>query len=167
MTGAIGTNNIPPLFPAVSFATDDTDVTKLKEVLVAGYPAGFLGGITVSKSLFAASSVASVQEFFTFHEGTFDLISLGGSIVAQPGSSGGAVVAPTDKLVALITTSTNAETTAERDLRAVTLSHINRAITQERGEQLSTFLSGNLSAKRALFEKNNAPALRSLLRSNF
>lgn len=143
--------------------TKEVAVDVGSEVLVAGYPAGFVGGITIQKSLYPASSVTSVREVFTFATSTVDLISVGGSIVAQKGSSGGAVVGRDGRLKGLVVTSTQAASTNDRDLRAITLSHVNRDIKLSTGYSLGEFLSKNLPAESHRFITTVAPTLTRLL----
>lgn len=138
-------------------------------VLLAGYPAGFLGGITVQKDLYAASAHAFVQQLYTFDVTTADLFSIGGSIVAQKGSSGGAVAVATEQspngaaLTGLIVTSSEATDTASRDLRALSTEYIIRDFETERGIPLADYLSHDLSQEKQLFMNSTAPALKNAL----
>jgi len=73
-------------------------------------------------------------------------------VVSQGGSSGGAVVRTYDgKLVGLIATATTGETTATRDLRAITISYINRSLASVGKLGLAEFLSVDLKAEVASF----------------
>lgn len=110
------------------------------QVLVGGYPAGFLGGITLLKSLSITTSIATIQALHTFMEHTIDLFSLGGIIVAQSGASGSAVVNQWGKLVGLVVTSSDGATTADRNLRALSTSYIARAFRAEKGEEIGDFI---------------------------
>lgn len=121
-------------------------------VLIGSYPAGFLGSIETQKSLHAASTIGSIQDLFTFGDANaIDLLSLGGVIVAQSGSSGGAVVNQWGKLIAIASTASTKGTTAERDLRAITFAHIDRVLARERSTTLSGFLTGNIEVEAATF----------------
>ena len=133
-------------------------------VLVASYPAEFIGGATAQLSLFPASSVTAIQGLLTFSDqGTVDLISMGGIIEAQSGSSGGAIVNAWGRLIGIISTTSEGKTTAERDLRAVTLSYINRDIAVQSGLDLQTILGGNTEAEASAFNTSEVPALLQLL----
>lgn len=116
------------------------------QTLVAGYPAGFLDGITIEKSLFATSAFTTIGQLYTFNEArNVDVVSVGGTVVAQGGSSGGAVVRTYDgQLVGLIATATAGETTSSRDLRAITIGYINRALATDGKGGLVELLSGDL-----------------------
>ncbi|MEX0917441.1 MAG: serine protease [Candidatus Paceibacterota bacterium] len=166
VTEAIGTNEIPSSFPAHSLSIESTRITEGDNVLAAAYPAGFLGSISVNKNLFAASSVTKIEELFTFEGQTLDLLSLGSTIIAQAGSSGGAVVSNENKVIGLIVTSTSEETTDARILRAITIGHINRALLKETNVPLSGYLQGNLEVRANSFAQEIAPQLRELLYLN-
>lgn len=131
------------------------------QVLVATYPAEFIGGIQTELDLYAASSITTVGQLLTFGQNTVDAISLGGIIEAQAGSSGGEVVNPWGRLIGVVTTTTDASTTAGRDLRAITLSYINTDLKNQSGSDLSTFLTGDVTDEEAQFNANVAPSLLS------
>lgn len=147
---------IPPLYDTESVAVGE-------EVLLAAYPAGFLGGITIAKDLYITSTITKIMDVFTFKDNTIDLFSIGGSVVAQQGSSGGAVVDGFSKLIGIIVTSSVAEITSDRDLRAITIGHINRSLLKDAGFNLKTLLESDISAKVQEFNKNTSPVLTQLL----
>lgn len=157
------TKTIPETFPFVSPLYNSGNITTGDNVLLAGYPAGFLSGIVISKSLYISSAVTQIMELFTFKEGTLDLFSIGGSVVAQQGSSGGAVVNDQNELLGIIVTSTVADTTGDRDLRAITIAHINRSFMKDTGFDLQTLLSGDIQAEADAFNENIAPILTQAL----
>jgi len=138
-------------------------------VLLAGYPAGFLGGATIAKELYAVSANSTVGNIYTFDTNTIDLFSIGGSVVAQQGSSGGAVAQATAEspngaaLVGLIVTSSDAETTSERDLRALSTQYIIRDFERERGLALADYLGLNLAEEQARFQLTTVPTLTTAL----
>lgn len=132
-------------------------------VTVAGYPAGFLGGATIQTELYAASSNTQVGQLYTFGTQAVDLFSVGGSIVAQQGSSGGPVARSDGALVGLIVTSSSAPNTAGRDLRALSTEYIIRDFESEAGVPLEAFFNLNLAAQAASFQATVAPALTKAL----
>lgn len=149
----------PPSFPFIQFDTRDAIGFEGDKVLVASYPAEFLGGIAARYNLFPASSVATIGSLLTFAVRSVDAISLGGIIEAQSGSSGGAVVNAWGRLIGLISTTSSGATTAERDLHALTLSYINRDLNLQSGASLSATLDGNIALKAQVFSDETAPAL--------
>lgn len=131
-------------------------------VLLAGYPAGFLESSTIEKDLYITSSFTTVENLFTFSDNDqqVDLVSVGGTVVSQSGASGGSVVRQQDgTLLAVIATATNAENTAARDLRAITVAHIDRSLAAEGKGGIIALLTGDLPQKVADFHANTAPAL--------
>ncbi|HET8581335.1 MAG TPA: serine protease [Candidatus Paceibacterota bacterium] len=160
ITGSATMTPLPETFPYVSPDTSETAQQEGQPVLIASYPAGFLKGMTTVYDLDLVSTVTAIKRLYTFSDAhTADLISLGGVIVAQGGSSGGAVVDGLGRLIAIIATSSEEGQTADRDLRAVTLYHINQSILSETGSDLEGYLAGDLSATRSRFDAGIAPGL--------
>jgi len=151
----------PDAFPYLPFSIDPPKEST--EVLVAGYPAGFLGGITIAKDFYAASSITRIGQIYTFNANTPDMFSIGGTIVAQQGSSGGAVTDGNGTMMGLITTSTQGADTASRDLRAIATSYIVKDFEKESGMAFETFLNGNLAAQASAFNTGTAPTLTKAL----
>jgi S1-C subfamily serine protease len=157
------TKTVPEKFSFIPLLYDTSNISIGDNVLLAGYPAGFLSGIVISKDLYISSTVTQIMEVFTFKEGALDLFSIGGSVVAQQGSSGGAVVNDKNELIGIIVTSSVAESTSDRDLRAITAGHINTSFTKEMMFNLQALLTGDISAKADVFNENIAPLLTQLL----
>ncbi|MGC9602454.1 MAG: trypsin-like peptidase domain-containing protein [Minisyncoccia bacterium] len=147
----------PPTFLALAMSITDPSINT--NVFLAAYPAGFLGGTTIQMDLYATSALSTVQELYTFDDPSeVDLVSLGGTVVAQSGSSGGAVVnATTGQLIGLITTETQGTTTSSRDLNAITLAHVNRSLAALGQGGIAGVLAGNVSAEANSFNTTVAP----------
>lgn len=128
-------------------------------VLAAAYPAGFLGGSTIVKELYSASAETTINDVFSFDGEKIEFLSLTGNIVAQKGSSGGAVVNDKGELTALISTVSDGVVTEDRLLGSITLAHISNSLQKNSGENLSAFLQGDLNKKSELFDSNVAPSL--------
>ncbi len=162
VTGTINGTELPVDFP---FIIPDVReyIEKNEPVLLVSYPAGFLGGQSILQNLNIASSITSIQDFFTFKGNTVDLLSVGGTVVSQKGSSGGAVVDKYVSLLGIISTSSNADTTSERDLRAITLAHINRALQNEIGMNLPALLDQNSKEFAKTFASTTAPLLTKVI----
>ena len=154
---------LPETFSFISPEYNSGNIEVNDEILLAAYPAGFLGGISIQKDLYVSSAVTNVVKLFTFGSSTLDSFSIGGSVVAQQGSSGGAVVSDDFKMLGVIVTSSVAESTEDRDLRAITISHINRSFMKDIGFDLQTLFSGNITAEANAFNENIAPELTQLL----
>lgn len=134
------------------------------QVLVASYPAEFIGGATAQLSLYPVTSITTIKGLLTFGDnGTIDLVSIGGVVGAQSGSSGGGIVNAWGRLIGLISTTSEGTTTADRDLRSITLSYINRDIAIQSGLDLPTILAGDIKKEAYAFNTVIAPALIKLL----
>lgn len=132
-------------------------------VLAASYPAEFVGPRATQFNLHPASTITSVKRLMTFDADTVDMLSLGGVPEAQSGSSGGPVVNAWGHLIGIITTTSEGATTADRELRALTLSYIDDDMRAQTGIDIPTFLSDNLDTLAIRFGKNHAAALTDLL----
>lgn len=162
ITGPLGQNTLPSSFPSLAFdITPDVSITG-DTMVVGGYPAGLLSGASILTNLVAVTSVATVKDLYTFTENTPDLMSLGGTAVAQRGSSGGAVVRSDSVLAGLIVTSTEGKTTDEREMRAITLFHVNESLMQDTGFSLYGFIN-ELAVQKQQFQESVAPTLTALL----
>ncbi len=143
---AVQGKDLPPSF---SFLEPDFNFKIIPDGLTAlliSYPAGFLGGISIQKDLGLVSTFAEIKKLYTFSqtEPALDIFSLGGNIAAQAGSSGGAIRDTKDgKLIGIVTTSTEATSTAGRTLNAISLPSINRSFKAKTGESLESVLLNN------------------------
>ncbi len=158
VTGSTGPSPLPATFPAIPMALQEPDFGE--SAFLAAYPAGFLDGTNIEKNLYISSAYAKVKQLFTFNDTShIDLVSVGGTIVSQGGSSGGAMVRASDgKLQGIITTDTSATTTAERDLRAITLAHIQRSLAAYGQGSIPQILTQDVVQAAANFAANIAPA---------
>lgn len=156
---------LPETFPYLPLELDDSDVRVGDNAVVVSYPAGFLEGLSIQNDLFLSSAAVTIKRLFGFTDNALDLFSIGGSIAAQEGSSGGAVVRQkSGKLTGIITLSTLGATTQVRDLRALTLSHINRSFKKETGIDIADLLAKNdFPALAEQFNKDIAPMLTKTL----
>ncbi len=158
ITGTVDGAPLPGYFPYLPVDTREAIGFKDDLVLVATYPAEFLAA-AAQFNMYPASSVTTIGQLMTFVAKTVDLISLGGIIEAQGGSSGGAVVNAWGRLIALISTTSEGETTAARDLRAVTLSYIDRDLAAQTRFDIATTLGGDIAAQALDFNTHTAPRL--------
>ncbi len=124
-----------------------SSVIEGNKALIRAYPAEFISAYNTLHNLRAISTVTTLGTIATFNTATKtnmatpDLVSLGGTIVAQGGSSGGAVIDKHGKLIAIIVTSTKKAETKDRNLKAITLSHINNSLKQNTGKSLDELLA--------------------------
>ncbi len=158
ITGSLDATPLPIPFPHLPVDTREAIGFYGDRVLVVSYPAEFLAG-AAQFTMYPASSITTIGQLMTFVAKTVDLISLGGIIEAQGGSSGGAVVNAWGRLIGLISTTSEGETTATRDLRAISLSYINRDISIQTQFDIATTLGGDVVAQAFDFNTNVAPRL--------
>ncbi|KKU76950.1 MAG: hypothetical protein UY03_C0023G0017 [Parcubacteria group bacterium GW2011_GWA2_47_64] len=156
-------NPLPEIFQYIQMDFGDVSFREPAVVLIAAYPVGFLSGITVQKDLYPSSSVVVTGAVYSFKENTPDVFSLGGSVVAQKGSSGGAVVNRENKLIGLIVTSSTGKTTGERDLNALTMSHIDSSFREATGDSIRSLFVGDIRASAQSFNEKIAPELKKIL----
>lgn len=162
ITGGVSSSiTLPAQFPFLLVSTVPPDIGN--DVLQAGYAAGFLGGVTIQSDLYASSAWTKIRDVFTFNANTTDLVSLGGSIVAQGGSSGGPVTNTDGTLVGVIVTNSGTGDTSTRDLHALTSSYIVRDFEAERGKSLSQALSADLAQEVSIYNSVYAPSARAAL----
>ena len=159
-----GTTNpagtLPAWFPRLPMSSEDP--LPNDRMLLAAYPASFLHGATILTDLYQTSAYATVGKVYIFkkEDQWVDLFSIPGSMVSQGGSSGGAAVRLTDgTLAGIIVTDTEATTTSGRDLRAVSLAHIDNTLQADGMGGITGLLSGDVKAKAAVFNKDTAPGL--------
>lgn len=158
ITGSIDGSPLPTHFPFVPI-TKDPPLPK-DPTLLAAYPAGFLDGSIIEMNLYASTALANIIDVFTFTKDTADLVSVGGTIVSQAGSSGGAVVRAQDgALLAIIATASEGTTTAMRDLRAITLGHIDRSLKSQGEAGVVSLLTSDLTKQADSFAADTAPLL--------
>lgn len=140
ITASVDSSPLPASFPYISVDTRENITTLGEKLLGASYPVELIGGYATENNLYPVSSVSMVEKLFTLSSSTLDEVSIGGVIEAQSGSSGGAVVNAWGKLIGIITTTSEGATTASRDLRAITLSYINRDFKAQTGLTLDQYL---------------------------
>lgn len=159
ISGAAAGATLPTTFPYLNPDTREGIGFIDDPVLGAGYPAEFVGGTVAQTGLYPVTSVTPINSLLTFHGDTVDMISIGSVIEAQGGSSGGPVVNAWNRLIGIITTTSAGTTTAERDLRALTLNYIDRDARIQLGQSLADLLTRDPIALDHDFITHQAPDL--------
>jgi S1-C subfamily serine protease len=155
---------LPAAFPALGFVTDLLPVSiKDTDVRAAGYPAGSLLAEGPDALLIPQQAETTISELYTFGSNYADVFSVRGSAVGDEGASGGPVVNNDGQVIGMITTRGDDQLDGPGSLRAITLSHIDRTITEETGYSLSENLGGNLAYRSEVFTATLAPFLLRLL----
>lgn len=160
---SISGSPLPSSFPTIKTDTRSAIGFVDDAVLTASYPVEFLGGLTAQNSLYPVTSITAIKKLMTFGVSSPDVLSLGGVIQAQGGSSGGAVLNQWARLIGIVTTTSEGTTTAERDLHAVALSYVDRDLKALTGYDLSEVLAGDPKERTVEFSTEQAGRLADLL----
>ena len=144
ITKSTNQDALPTTFPYVSLAVKAPVVSS--SIVIASYAAQFIASSQISSDLFPTVVYGSIKDVFTFGTNTPDLISLGGTVAAQEGSSGGGVADENGNLVGTITTSTVTGDTSTRSLNAISASYIRADYASETGKSLDSLLAESPSA---------------------
>ena len=166
VTDALDESPLPAIFPALRVNEDLLPrTTEESTVTAAAYPAGALLTGGTDTALLPRLATTTVSQLFTYTSSFADVIGMRGSTVGEPGSSGGPVLTPDHQVIGMITTRGNDANDGPGSLRAITMSHINRTITEETGFSLSSNMSGNIPYRAEVFANTMAPFLTQLLAS--
>lgn len=131
---------LPSSFPFVPLAVSDPyDVEE--PVSIGSYGAQALSSVQIREHLYPTLVFGSIKDQFTFNTSTVDVLALGGSAVAQEGSSGGGVVNTKGELIAVISTSSVVGDLLKRDLHAITVDHIRRSFEADTGTSLDAYVA--------------------------
>ncbi len=158
ITSTVRGTSLPAILPFIHMTLDWPK--KNDPVFLAAYPASFLDGSAIEANLNAISAFSSIENIYTFNKETVDVVSLGGNPVSQSGSSGGAAVRRQDgALFGLIATASPGETTAARNLSAITIDYIDRSLKNQGQGGIATLLLSDITKKAAEYAANTAPGL--------
>jgi len=158
--GAALPTSFPTLKTYTSFLTRNTTGA---HVISAGYPAEKLYREGANAKLIPAIASTTIGELYTFGSNYADIFSISASNVGEQGSSGGPVVDPGKGVLGLIVTKGEEATEGSKSLRALTLSYIDRTITDETGYSLAQNTQGDLVYRGKVFKKALIPFLSHLL----
>ncbi len=163
VTESVTSDKLPERFPALRLLTTPLTPRAIAgEITAAGYPAGSISGDT-AKNLLARRATTTISELFTFDTSTVDVLALKGSKIGEQGASGGPVVNRDGYVIGMIATRGNDEKDGAGSLRAISIDHINRTITEETGVPITTHLQGDIRARADIFAETMTPFLSKLL----
>jgi len=167
ITGSATESPLPTTFPYVPVDDTIVDLPDRYPALLASYPGELVGSIIIMRELSLVSATTDIVKgyyFETDNEKYLDLLDVSGTVLSQAGSSGGAVVSlVTGKLVGIMATATEGKTTSSRELRAITLAHVNRSMIKYLNQSLATFLQQVPSSAAYNFDSTTAPLERATL----
>jgi hypothetical protein len=155
---------LPAQFPTLALNTENLkNTTKGATVSAAGYPAAGFATLGPSADLIPKIAETTISELYTFGSNYADVFSIKGSAVGAEGASGGPVVNDAGEVIGVIVTRGDDNADGPGSLRAITLSHIERTITEETGNGLERNLQGNLPYRAKVFRETLTPFLVSIL----
>ncbi len=163
ITESIDGSPLPARFPALPVLTSPLTSRSIRgDITAAGYPALYAEGDT-DTNLRARSATTTISELFTFGVDAVDVLALRGSSMGQQGSSGGPVVNADGYVIGMITTRGNDTVDGIGSLRAISVDHINRTITEETNATLTEHLAGDIETRATIFATTMTPFLTELL----
>ncbi len=161
ITDSATSESLPATYPYVKLATDVPYDNQ--PVAYGSYGAQTLTGAQIKNALYPTLVFGKVTERFTFTANTVDVLSLGGSAVAQEGSSGGGVVDTDGKLIGIISTSSTSGDLLSRDLHAITLGHIRRSFEEDMNYDFDAYIASHTNQKLVQDFASRASTLSSIL----
>ena len=160
----ISNEPLPARFPSLEVSTELLPTSiKNKDVVAAGYPAQDLLSNGPATDLIPVQAETSISELYTFGSNYADVIAIRGSAVGAEGASGGPVLNEDGQVIGMIVTRGDDASDGIGSLRAITLSHVDRTITEETGFNLERNASGNLALRSEVFARTLSPFLLQLL----
>lgn len=162
---SIDNTPLPTRFPAIPV---DTNLlarnTVGASVITAGYPAEVLMRAGADAKLLPIIASTTVRTLYTFGSNYADVVSISESPVGEQGASGGPIVdIESHGAIGLIVTKGDTEVEGIHSLRALTLSYIDRTITEETGFPLTQNMQGDLAYRGSIFKKAMVPFLAQIL----
>lgn len=156
---------LPARFPAIPVATDLLPHSiQGNALMTAGYPAESLIRGGADTKLYPVVEPTTLGSLYTFGSNYADIFSISESAVGEQGASGGPVIVPdAQNVIGLIVTKGNVETEGEHSLRALTLSYIDRTITEETGFSLIQNMQGDVALRGNIFKSAMVPFLAGIL----
>lgn len=156
-------NDEDVVFDFVSPEVSENGINPGGATLLGAYPAGILDSLTIEKQLYAQTLKGEIKKVLTFGDDEIDVLSTGGTYLSQRGSSGGAVLDENGALIGIFVTSTQNKDLGGRDLRAITLSHIERSLRSYAGLSVKALMSGDVFEISHEFNEKVSPILADIL----
>jgi len=137
------------IFPHVPLASAPSAINT--PAAIASYGAQFLNSDQIRSALYPTVVLGSIKDIFTFGTNTPDVLTFGGSVAAQEGSSGGGIVDASGSLIGTITTSITTGTLENRSVSAITASYMRAEYLKESGRTIDTLFAQSNAATVADF----------------
>jgi S1-C subfamily serine protease len=164
ITEGLDNKPMPADFKALPFDTELISTSVVgTEVFATGYPANSIMEQGANAPLIPRQATTTIGELMTFGSNYVDIFTIRGSSIGEHGSSGGPVVDAEGNAIGIISTKGDDVEFGAGSLRAITLSYIDRTITEETGISLIQNLGGNLPYRAQIFKETLVPFLQDLL----
>lgn len=161
ITSVLNDTTDPDGFVALPFNQAVLTLDSLNtEVLATGYPAKFILDNGIHLPLIPKQATTTIGELMTFGSNLVDIFTIRGSTLGEHGSSGSPVVDAQGKAIGMISTRGDDARFGNGSLRAISISYIDRTITEETGFSLTQNLGGNLPYRAQLFKETIIPFLQ-------
>lgn len=112
---------------------------KGNKILVAGYPAGTLGALSLRKYLSFVADVINISNLYTLDGTHVDVFETEATKVGQHGSSGGGIFNSNNDLTGLIVSVS--DESGNSKINALTTTYISRAMKNDSGKSLQEFIN--------------------------
>jgi Trypsin-like peptidase domain len=154
-----------PNIPLAFLNIGEETLVKKQKINIAGYPAGFSDVKLLDTALYLLVRPSEITNIAGFDRVSRDVINTSPTVLAEHGSSGGAITNEDGDLIALIVATTIDSYTGGKNLQAITLEYIKKNIETTSGNSLTYFIN-NAHAEADNFEKNSVSVLANILVGN-
>ncbi len=165
VTSGIEKEPMPKEFAALPFDTTLMNTRAVDDdVFATGYPAESMLAQSIKSPLIPKQATTTISELMTFGSNFVDVFTIRGTSIGEHGSSGGPVVNKEGKVLGMISTKGDDTQFGDGSLRAISLSYIDRTITEETTFSLRQNLNGNLPFKAKIFKDTMVPFLQKIIK---
>jgi len=164
INGTVDNDPMPARFPTINYTTNELFIRNQgDQVAATGYPAQtlFLQGADVD--LIPRSAETNITEIMTFGNNQADVISIGGTIVGEQGSSGGPITNQQGAVIGVIVTRGDDVQFGTGSLRGITMAYIDRTMREDTGYGLAHNTAGDLAFRAQLYKETMVPFLRTVI----
>jgi len=140
------------VFPGLPVPFVYAPINESDDVILSGYPAENMSFKSTAKRLPYKAARSEIVSLYSFLDPYVDMVTIRGTELSRSGVSGGPVARASGELLGLMTAVENAKKKDDRKLRAITLSYIDRLVTQKTGIPLTLFINGDLNARAQAIE---------------
>lgn len=131
---------------------------------LSGYPASPTSGNLLDSSLYSLTQKVSVKDVYSFNAFSSDSFGTSATLLAENGSSGGAVASTDGKLIGIMFATSIDNYSQQKNIRGITLSYIKRDLLKNTGKSLDWYIE-NANTEASRFKKEDAGSLSSILTS--